>query len=332
MKAAVYKKYGSPEVIQYKDIKRPAPLPDEVLIKIYAAPVNYGDLMARDFPEKSKKEFNMPGFLKLPVRIMFGYFRPKVNILGAEFAGEVENIGSSVTMFKKGDQVFGFSGIKMGANAEYLCIKEKGMLANKPFNMNFNEASTIAYGGSMALEILKNVDIKKGDNVLINGASGAIGSYALQIIKGKRATVTGVCSAPRLNYVKALGADKVIDYKIEDFTKNGEKYDLIFDVLGKSSFGKCKGSLNDNGVYLLGSFKMKHLFHMIKSKIFGGKRVVCAMAKELPQNLLILKKMAEDGIIKVIIDRTFALKDTSEAHKYIESGCKKGQVIIEVSP
>jgi len=260
MKAIICPKYGPPEVLKLKEVGKPTPKDNEILIRIHATPVNYGDIVARNFKNIPARKFHMPLLFLLPTRIAFGLTRPKRQILGSEFAGEVEAIGKDVKLFKKGDHVFAYNGARMGANAEYICMPEDGLVGIKPANMNYEEASAVPYGGIMALSHLRKVNIQKGQKVLINGASGGIGSLGLQLAKSYGAEVTGVCGTPRLEYVKSLGADKVIDYTQEDFTRNGEIYDLIYDILGKSSFSRCKGSLTKNGRYLLASFKMRKVF------------------------------------------------------------------------
>jgi len=330
MKAIVFTKYGPPDVLQLKDIEKPVPKNNEILIKIQATPVNYGDLTARNFGNLSTREFNMPLLFWFPARIAFGFSKPKRGILGSELSGEIEAVGKNVTRLKEGDQVFAYLGMKMGAIAEYLCMPGDGMVAIKPVNMINEEAAAVPYGGIMALSILKKVNIQNGQKVLINGASGGIGSLAIQLAKYFGAEVTGVCSTPRVEYVKSLGADKVIDYTQEDFTQNGETYDLIFDILGRSSFSRCKSSLSQNGRYLLASFKMKQLFQMLWTTIKGGKKVICAMASEKSEYLVFIKELVESGKIKTIIDRTYPLEQTAEAHKYVEGGHKKGHVVITI--
>jgi NADPH:quinone reductase-like Zn-dependent oxidoreductase len=332
MKAIVYTKYGPPGVLQLEEVEKPAPKDNEILIRIYATPVNYGDITARNFRNISPSEFNMPMPLWLPARIMFGFRKPRRKILGSEFAGEIESVGKAVERFRKADQVFGYLGQSMGANAEYLCMPEGGMVAIKPANMTYEEAAAVPYGGIMALSLLRKVTIQRGQSVLINGASGGIGSLAVQLVKAFGAKVTGVCSTPRLEYVKSLGADKVIDYTVRDFTKSGETYDLIFDILGKSSFSRCKSSLTQNGRYLLASFKMRKLFQMLRTSIMGTKKVICALASEKSEDLIFLKELVEAGKIKSIIDRCYPLEQTAEAHRYVEGGHKKGHVVITMEP
>ena len=330
MKAIVYTQYGPPEVLQLKEVEKPVPKDNEILIRIHATPVNYGDLVTRNFANIPAREFNMPLLFLLPARIAFGYNKPKNTILGSELSGEIESVGKDVKRFKKGDQVFAYVGSKMRANAEYLCMPEHGMVGIKPDNMSHEEAACVPYGGIMALSHLRKVDIKKGHNILINGASGGIGSLAVQLAKSYGATVTGVCGTPRLEYVKALGADTVIDYTREDFTRNGETYDLIYDILGRSSFSRCKGSLTKNGRYLLASFKMGKVLQMLGTSIIGNKKVLCAIASEKQEDMVLLKEFAEAGKIKTVIDKCFPLEQTADAHRYIEEGHKKGNVVITI--
>jgi len=330
MKAIVYTKYGPPDVLQLKEVEKPTPKDNEILIRVYATPVNYGDITTRNFRKISPRKFTMPLPLWLPVRIMFGFRKPRKKILGSEFCGEIEAIGKDVKLFRKGDQVFAYRGMSMGANAEYICMPEDGMVAIKPANMTYEEAAAVPYGGIMALSILRKVNIQSGQKVLINGASGGIGSLAVQLAKYFGAEVTGVCSTPRLEYVKSLGANKVIDYTKEDFTKSGERYDLIFDILGKSSFSRCKSSLTQNGRYLLASFGMRHLVQMLRTSIIGSKKVICALASEKSEDLIFLKELVEAGKIKSVIDRCYPLEQTAEAHRYVEKGQKTGNVVITV--
>ena len=328
MKAVVYTKYGPPEVLRLKEVEQPSPNDNEILIRVYATPVNYGDLVTRNFKNISIREFHMPLLFLLPTKISFGLNKPNRTILGSELAGMVEKVGKNVSKFKPGDQVFGYVGQSMGANAEYLCMSEDGMVGIKPANMTYEEAACVPYGGIMALSHLRKVDVKKGHKVLVNGASGGIGSLAVQIIKYYGAEVTGVCSTPRVNYVKALGADKVIDYTKEDFTETGETFDLIYDILGKSSFSRCKKSMKPSGRYLLASFKTGKILQMLGTSIIGKKKVICAMGSEKQEDMLLLKELVEAGKIKSIIDKRFPLEQTAEAHRYVEEGHKKGNVVI----
>jgi len=332
MKAIVYTEYGPPEVLQLKEIEKPTPKANEILIRVHATSLNYGDILTRNFANIPTREFNMPSLFLLPTRISFGLKKPKNQILGNELAGEVEAVGKDVKRFKISDQVFAYTGMKMRANAEYLCMPEDKMVGIKPDNMTFEEAACVPYGGIMALTHLRKVNIQKGQKVLVNGASGGIGSIGLQLAKSYGAEVTGVCGTPRLEYVKSLGADKVIDYTKEDFTQNGETYDLIYDILGKSSFSHCKNSLTQNGRYLLASFKMVKILQMIGTSISGKKKVICALGSEKQEDMALLKELVEAGKIKTIIDRTFPLEQAAEAHSYVEKGHKKGHIVISVAP
>ncbi|MHA1910939.1 MAG: NAD(P)-dependent alcohol dehydrogenase [Candidatus Kariarchaeaceae archaeon] len=326
MKAIVYTKFGGPEVLQLKEVEIPTPKDKEILVAIHAATVGFGDLFARDL---TYKKFAMPAPLYPMVKIMFGIRKPKKKILGSEFSGVVEAIGKDVTLFKKGDEVFGYPGINMGCYAEYICVPEGGSVAMKPTNLTHAEAAVIPYGGVTALSLLRKMNIQLGQKILINGASGGIGSAAVQIAKAHLgAEVTGVCSTPRLEFVKALGADKVIDYTQEDFTQSGETYDIIFDIMNKSSFRRCKNSLNKNGRYILASFGLKNVFQMLRTKLIGRKKVICSMAFD--EDLDSVKELVDEGTIKAIIDKIFPLEQTAEAHKYIENGHKKGHIVISV--
>ena len=330
MKAIVYHQYGPPDVLQLKEVEKPAPKDNEILIRIRATPVNIGDIWARNFKAITPSKFTMPLPLWLPARMYFGFTKPRINILGSEFAGEIEATGKDATRFRKGDQVFGYRGQSMGTNAQYLCMREDGLVGIKPANMSHEEAAAVPYGALTALSLLRKVNIQPGQKVLINGASGGIGSAAVQLAKYYGAEVTGVCATLRMEFVKSLGADKVIDYTKEDFTKNGETYDLIFDILGKSSFSRCKNSLKSNGRYLLASFKMKQLFQMLWTSRIGDKRVICALSSENPKDLLFIKELVEAGKIKSVIDRCYPLEQIAQAHRYFEEGNKKGNVVITV--
>jgi NADPH:quinone reductase-like Zn-dependent oxidoreductase len=328
MKAIVYTEYGPPQVLQLKEVEKPAPKENEVLVKVHATPVSYGDLMARNFKNLSASEFHMPLPLLIPTRMSFGFNHPKINILGSEFAGVVAATGNEVKRFKPGDAVMGYLGQRMGAYAEFTCIPENGSLVSKPVNMSFAEAAAVPYGAIMASSLLRKANIQPGHKVLVNGASGGIGSAAVQLARSYGAEVTGVCATPRLDYVKSLGADRVLDYTQEDFTQTGETYDLIFDVLGKSSYAKVRKSLHAHGIYLLASFKMNSVYQMLWTKIAGSQKVICSLASEKVEDLVSVKDLIEAGQYRTIIDRCFPLEQAAEAHRYAESGLKKGQVII----
>jgi NADPH:quinone reductase-like Zn-dependent oxidoreductase len=331
MKAIVYTEYGPPDVLRLEEVEKPAPQDDEILIRIHAVSVSTGDLMARNFGNITPGTFTMPAPLWLPTRMYFGWKKPKIRILGAELAGEVEAVGKDVKRFKKGDQVFGYPGQSMGAYAEYRCMPESGAVAIKPANMSYEEAAVVPYGGIMALNLLRKANVQPGHKVLINGASGGIGSMAVQLARHHfGAEVTGVCATPRLEFVKSLGADKVLDYTKEDFTQNGETYDLIFDILGKGSFSRAKNSLAPEGRYLYVSFKMKQVFQMLRTSLAGGQKVICALIPEKPDDLNTVRELAEAGKIKALIDRRFPLEQTAAAHRYVEQGQKQGPVVITV--
>ncbi|CAG0994100.1 alcohol dehydrogenase [Anaerolineales bacterium] len=331
MKAIAFTEYGSPDVLKIKEVAKPTPKDNEILVRVHATPVNFGDLMARNFGNVTPSEFNMPAPLYLPSRMAFGWNKPKINVLGSELAGEVEVVGRDVTKFKAGDRVFAYVGMGMGANAEYVCIPESGTVALKPSNLTYEEAATLPYGAVMATSLLAKANIQRGQKVLINGASGGIGSMAVQLAKHFGAEVTGVCGTPRMEFVKSLGADKVIDYTKEDFTQNGETYDLIFDILGRSSFLRVKRSLKPNGIYLLASFKMKALLDMLWTSVMGSKqKVICSFANETAESLEFVKKLVEEGKVKAIVDKSFPMEQASEAHRYVEDGRKQGNVVIAI--
>jgi len=330
MKAIVYTNYGSPEVLHLAEVEKPLPGDNEILIQVHATSVNFGDRMARDFKAISPRQFNMPFLIWLMAKVSFGLKQPKITILGNEFAGEIIALGKNVKRFKLGDQVFGYTGERMGAYAEYLCLPENGILAVKPGNLAFEEAAAVPYGAIMALSLLGRAKLRPGAKVLINGASGGIGSAAVQIARSMGAEVTGVCSTAKMDFVKSLGAARVIDYSKEDFTKNGEVYDLIFDILGRSSVSGCKASLTPNGVHLFASFKMKQVFQMLLSSLSDGKKVICALGPGSVETLYSVKTLIEVGKIKPFIDRTFPLEQTAKAHAYVEEGHKTGNVVITV--
>jgi NADPH:quinone reductase-like Zn-dependent oxidoreductase len=328
MKAIVYNEYGGPDVLHPEEVDKPIPGDHQVLIKIHATSVNYGDLIARNFKSVTPDKFNMPFLIWLMAKVSFGLSKPNIRILGSEFSGEIEAVGKEVKRFNLGDQVFGYRGQSMGAYAEYICVDEEDTLASKPANLTYEEAAVISYGAIMALHLLRAMNIQPGQRVLINGASGRIGSAAVQIARYYGAEVTGVCGTPRLDYVKSLGADKVIDYTREDFTRNGETYDLIFDILGKSSFSRCKSSLKPDGRLLYASFKMRHLFDMLWTGMTGGRKVICAIAPGSVEDLASVKELIEDGEIKTIIDKSFPMAQAAAAHRYVENGSKVGDVVI----
>jgi NADPH:quinone reductase-like Zn-dependent oxidoreductase len=318
MKAVVQTKYGSPDVLQLKQIEKPIPKDSEVLIRICATTVTAADCMMR------KGE-------PLWGRIILGLRKPSRKILGLELSGEIEAVGKDVKRFKKGDKIYGFTGFGLGAHAEYTCMPEQGSLALKPVNKTYEEAAAAVDGASTALFFLKDrANIQSGQKVLINGASGSIGTYAVQLAKYFGAEVTGVCSTRNIDLVKSLGADKVIDYTREDFTKNGETYDIIFDTVGKSSFSKCMTALKKNGCYLP-TTGLQNNFLMLWTSIRGGKKVISGMSIQKNEALVVLKKLIEADKLKIVIDKCFPLEQLAEAHRYAETGHKKGNVVITVN-
>lgn len=328
MKAIVYTEYGPPEVLQLQEVAKPVPGAQDVLIRNRATSVKYGDLAARNFNAISPQEFNMPALFWLLARLSFGLNKPKTTILGSEFAGEVEAVGQAVTNFKPGDPVFGYLGQGMGAYAEYVCMPESGVLAHKPDNISYEETAVVTYGAIMAFGLLRKVNIQPGQKVLVNGASGAIGSAAVQIAKQFGAVVTGVCSTPGLPFVQALGADEVIDYTQTDFTQSGKPYDLILDVLGRTPFARSKRVLTADGVHLYASFKGKQLGQAMWTAVTGGQRVICGLAPGSREDLLAVKALLETGKLKTIIDKRFPLAETAVAHRYVEAEGRKGPVAI----
>jgi len=330
MKAIVYTEYGPPDVLKLKEVEKPVPGDKEILVRIHATPVSFGDMLVRDLKAVTPKKFHMPLLFWLIAKVYFGIRRPRITILGSEFAGEIESVGKDVERFRKGDPVFGYRGQSMGAYAEYLCMPENGVLAPKPANMTYEQAAAVPYGAIMALSLLWKVDLRAGQRVLVNGASGGIGPFVVQLARYYGAEVTGVCGTPRLDYVKSLGADHVIDYTREDFTASAETYDVIVDILGRGRFSRIKRSLTPNGRWLLVSFKTKKILQMLWTSLAGGKKVICALSTEKAEDLVFIKELIEAGKIKAVIDQCFPLAQAAEAHRYVEQGHKKGSVVITV--
>jgi NADPH:quinone reductase-like Zn-dependent oxidoreductase len=320
MKAIVSAKYGSPDILQFKEVEKPTPKDNEVLIRVHASTVNRTDC----------------GFLRAKpfiVRFVSGIFRPKKTILGCEFAGEVEAVGKDVKSFIKGDRVFGYSGIGFGAHAEYMTIPEQGMLTTMPVNITYEEIVPGTEGVHYALNNIRKANVQRGQKVLINGATGAIGSAAVQLAKYYGAYVTAVCGTENITLVKSLGADKVIDYTKEDFTKSDQDYDFVFDAVGKSSFGACKKMLKPHGIYCsteLG-FLDQNIFLVPLTSMLGGKKVIFPIPKDSKEDVIFFKTLIETGKFKPVIDRTYPLEKTADAYRYVEKGQKIGNVVITFS-
>ncbi len=325
MKAVVYHEYGSPDVLHLKEVEKPSPKTDEVLIKVHATTVSTGDVNMRGFT------FVPRGFGPLP-RLMLGLRAPKRNILGVELAGEVEAVGKDVTLFKIGDQVFGINSAEIGAYAEYVCWPEKRALAIKPANLTYAEAAAIPFGASTALYFLRNLGkIQSGQSILINGASGSVGSASVQLAKYFGAEVTGVCSSANLELVKSLGADKVIDYTKDNFRKRTETYDIILDTVpGKSSFSESKNSLKPEGLYLAVAGGLREMLQTALPMKKSGKRVMAGSPPERSEDLIFIKELVEAGSLKPVIDKYYPLEQTADAHRYVDQGHKRGNVVITV--
>ena len=322
MKAIVCTKYGPPDVLQLKEVEKPTPKDNEILIKIHAATVTAGDCEIRGL--------KFPFMLRLLMRLGFGFRRPRNKILGMELAGEIEAVGKDVKLFRKGDQIFGTIGFRMGAYAEYVCLPEEGMLAIKPTNTTYEEAAAVPIGGLNASHFLRKGNIQSGQKVLINGAGGSIGTFAVQLAKSFGAEVTGVDSTRKLDMLRSIGADQVIDYTQEDFTKSGETYDVIFDVVRKSSYSGCIRSLKQKGIYLQTNHALSRSVRGRWTSKTSSKKVISGTIPDKTEDLIILKELIEAGKIKSVIDRRYPLEQTAEAHRYVETGQKKGNVVITV--
>ncbi len=317
MKAAVYNQYGAPQVLQLKEVAKPAPTENEILIRIKATAVNSGDVRLRKADP-------------FAVRFFFGLLKPKINTLGSVFSGEVESVGSKVSLFKAGDQVFGHTDMRFGAYAEYICVDQSGSLAIKPAAISHKEAAAIPFGGVTALHFLKKAMVQANQKVIIVGASGAVGSAAVQLAKSYGAVVTAVCSTGNADLVKGLGADKVIDYTKEDFTQNGEKYDLIFDTVNTISVTRAAKSLTPKGTMILSAAGMTEMLQGFWLNVSGGRKVLTGVISHKAEDIQFLKKLIETKKFKPVIDRSFPLAKIADAHAYVEKGHKKGNVALEV--
>jgi NADPH:quinone reductase-like Zn-dependent oxidoreductase len=317
MRAVVCDRYGPADVLHIEDVERPVPNENEVLVKVHATTVTRSDCGFRAAD---------PFFS----RVFTGLRRPKQRIVGMELAGVVEAVGSAVTEFEVGDEVFG---LRSGANAEYVCVREQGALAHKPAGMSFEEAAPLADGASIALACLKKADLRPGTSVVIYGASGAIGTAAVQIAKASGAHVTAVSNTKNVELVRSLGADEVIDYTQEDFTKNGQTYDVVFDAVGKHSFRRCRGSLKEGGLFI--ETDLGFMWHVpllaLSTRWIGDKRVTLPIPKYSKEDVLFVKELSEAGKYRPVIDRTYPLEDVVEATRYVEAGQKTGNVVLTLN-
>jgi NADPH:quinone reductase-like Zn-dependent oxidoreductase len=327
MKAIIWTRYGPPEVLQLAEVEKPEPRENELLIKIHATTVTAGDCEMR--------RLDFPLILGLAMRLWIGLIKPRgITIPGTEVAGEIEAVGKGVRAFKVGDQVFGAAGMKLGANAEYICLPAEpddmqGGVALKPSNMTYAEAATVPFGARDALHFLRKANIQSGHKVLINGAGGSIGTFAVQLAKHFGAEVTAIDSADKLDMLRSLGADHVIDYTQEDFTRNGVVYDIIFDVVGTVSFSRSKDSIQRDGIYLLAN-PSSQILRGLWTRMTTSKQVVLETASGTIEDLIYLKELVEAGTLRTVIDRSYPLEQIVEAHRYVETGRKKGNVVITV--
>ena len=317
MRAVVHDRYGGPEVLRLENVERPAPKEGEVLVKVHATSV-------------TRTDCGMRGAEPFFARVFTGLRRPKQRILGMELAGVVKSVGAAVTEFEVGDEVFG---VRTGANAEFVCVREKGALAHKPAGMPFEEAAAVCDGAIIALACLRKADLREGRSILIYGASGAIGTAAVQLAKHFGAHVTAVCNTKNVELVRSLGADEVVEYLREDFTKNGKTYDVVFDAVGKHSFRRCRHSLEPGGVYI--ETDLGFMWHVpplaLLTRWIGDKRVTLPIPKYTQENVLFVKELIEAGKFQAVIDRRYPLEDVVEATKYVETGQKTGNVVLIVN-
>jgi len=325
MRAVVYDRYGPPDVLRLEDVERPVPEEDEVLVRIHATTVTRADCATREANRRS-------GLLVTVIsRLVSGIRRPRQRILGTELAGEVQAVGAAVTEFAVGDQIFGSSGFSFGAHAEFICMRESARIAHKPAGMTFEEAAAICDGALNALWCLRLANLRKGQRILIYGASGAIGTAGVQLAKYFEADVTAVCNTKNLELVRSLGADRVVDYTREDFTKNGETYDVIFDAVGKHSFRRCRGSLKRGGSYLA-TDGLRNLILALWTPRTGDKKVIFSIPpRYTKKDVLFLKDLLEAGKYRPVIDRSYPLEDVVDATRYVETEQKTGNVVLTVS-
>ncbi|MBT3225197.1 MAG: NAD(P)-dependent alcohol dehydrogenase [Calditrichaeota bacterium] len=323
MKAIVYTKYGLPDVLQLKEIDKPTPKDDEVLIKVHAVEATKGDCEMRSF------NFAVKWFW-LPLRFVFGLTKPKRQVLGGYFAGEIESVGKDVSKFKKEDQIFGSTKLQLGAYGEYMCLPASYTLVPKPSNMSFEEAAAVPLGGLNALHFMRKANIRKSEKVLINGAGGSIGTFAVQIAKSMGAEVTAVDSTIKKEMLLQVGSDHFFDYTKEDFSKSGQTYDVIFDMVAKGSYAKCVKALNPKGRYLMGNPRLSDMLRSFLTTRFTDKRAMFVFAGELEEELVALKEMIEEGKLKSIVDKIYPLERAAEAHRRVEAEQRLGIVVLSM--
>ncbi len=324
MKAVIYTEYGPPDVLQLRDIETPMPKDHEIRVKVVATTVTAGDRRLRSL--------TFPRWFRPVARVMFGLTKPRKHILGAELSGVVDAVGTNVTRFEVGDPVFGSTGYRFGAYAEYTCLPEKGLVALKPPNVSHEEAAAVPFAGLAAMHFLGKGRIRKGHEVMIYGASGGVGTLAVPIAKHLGAKVTGVCGASSFALVESLGADEVVDYEDDAYTKGNETYDVIFDAVGKTSFAKCKHMLRPGGVFVTVGVDPTLMVLTVWTSLFGDKKVVSGVATETLENLAFLQKLMDAGELRPVIDRVYPFDDVAEAHRYVDRGHKRGNVVITVDP
>jgi NADPH:quinone reductase-like Zn-dependent oxidoreductase len=321
MRAAVRTSYGPPDVVRITEVDKPASKDNQVLVKVHATTVNRTDCGFRA---------GRPFF----VRALTGLPRPRVTVLGSEFAGEVEAVGSGVTSFQVGDRVFGFKGLPFGAHADYMAIPEDGFLATMPLQLSFEEAAPSTEGSHYALSFIRKAKVRSGQDVLVNGATGAIGSAAVQLLKHLGANVTAVCGPEHLELVKGLGADRVIDYTAQDFTKDTQRYDVVLDAVGKSSFLRCRRLLKPRGVYLSSEFGplAQNLVLALIAPLRRGRKVMMNLGRDDPRMARYFQEVLESGAFRPLVDRRYRLEEIVEAYRYVETGRKIGNVVISIQP
>ena len=324
MRAVVSDRYGPPEVLRLEDVERPVPTAGEVLVKVHATTVNRLDTATREANRRSGLAISLMG------RLVLGLRRPRHRILGTEFAGEVEAVGATVSEFAVGDRVFGNSGLRFGAHAEYIAIPAIARIARMPAGMSFEEAAPVTDGALNALTCLKQADLRTGRTILIYGASGAIGTAGVQLARAFGADATAVCNTKNLELVRSLGADRVIDYTQEDFTKNGQTYDVILDAVGKLSFRRCRRSLQPNGIYLPTDGFANLMWALVTSRSHGKKVQFQIPPRQTKEDVLFLKELIETGGYQPVIDRRYRLEDVIEAARYVETEQKTGNVVLTV--